>query len=110
MLSRVDSSAWESWDEDISSPEPLMSLPTIELNVQAEIRLDQSFTIMASVLIDTGSRIPLLFRQHLIPDDYLVIARHEIRILTADSSPMLGGSTGCADTDVTHSDWKFTRI
>ena len=75
ILNRVDSSALESWDEDITSLDPLMSLPTIELTVQAEIRLDKNFAIQASVLMDTGSRIPILFRQNLIPDDYLVTAR-----------------------------------
>ena len=94
MLSKVDTGAWESWDEELSSPDPLMCLPTVELSVQAEIRLD-NFRTSVSVLIDTGSRIPLLLRQNLIPDDYLIPAKRVIRILTADNSPMDGGDTGC---------------
>jgi hypothetical protein len=92
ILNRVDTDAWESWDEDFSCPDPLMRLPTVELSVQAEIRLHSPDTaIKATVLIDTGSRIPLIFRRNLIPENFLCEATREIHILTADNSPMMGG-------------------
>ena len=62
MLSQVDTTAWESWGEDVSSPDPVMSLPTVELSVQAEIRLN-NFSTLASVLIDTEARVEKLSRR-----------------------------------------------
>ena len=97
MLSKVEASTWESWEEDISSPDPVIRLPQVELSIQAKICV-QNFSTSASVLIDTGCRIPLLFRQNLIPSKFITQAKQPIQILTADNTPMLGGQFGCTLT------------
>jgi hypothetical protein len=72
-----------------------MCLPTVELLLQAEIRLHSPDTsIKATVRIHTGSRFQLTFRHHLIADHYLCETAREVRILTADNSPMTGGKFG----------------
>jgi hypothetical protein len=75
-------------------PDPVFFCRQMELMVQATIQVD-NFSCRASVLVDTGCRIPLLFRKGLIPGDILEPARRPIRISTADGTPMKGGGRGC---------------
>ena len=90
----VHRSAWKSWELEHESPDPVFSCRQMELMVRATIGVG-SFTCQASVLVDTGCRIPLLFRRGLIPRALLEPAQRPIQIYTADGTPMLGGSRGC---------------
>ena len=65
-----------------------------ELILQAEISV-KNFHTSAKILVDTGCRIPLLFRAGLIPSNLLVRAKQAIKISTADNTPIAGGSHGC---------------
>ena len=94
ILLSVDKPAWQSWEEEFSSPDPAVFLRTVELVIDAEIRVGD-FSTSASVLVDTGSRIPLLFRKGLIPFKFLEKAQTRINIVTADGTPMVGGTRGC---------------
>jgi hypothetical protein len=93
-LAQVDWHAWDSWTVEHISPDPTLRLPPLELVVEAEIVIGQ-FRTKATVLVDTGCRIPLLFRSTLIPSQYITKADYPINITTADNSPMTGGTHGC---------------
>jgi hypothetical protein len=90
----VNKGAWKSWEAEYASPDPIFSCRQLELMVRATIKVG-SFSCQASVLVDTGCRIPLLFKKGLIPVEFLEPARRPIRISTADGTPMSGGSRGC---------------
>jgi len=90
----VDNTAWKNWEAEYSSPDPVFSCRQMELVVLATIKLPH-FECKGTVLVDTGCRIPLLFRKGLIPAKWLETARRPIKITTADGTPMVGGSHGC---------------
>jgi hypothetical protein len=94
MLSKVGTGSWNSWRDNNFTPDPALCVPPMELLVQAEIRT-QNFSTKCKILVDTGCRIPLLFRTGLIPNSLLVKAKYPIKIMTADNSPMCGGDLGC---------------
>ena len=94
FLFPVDRAAWKSWEEELISPDPTYFCRKLELVVSADIAV-HPFHRQGSVLVDTGCRIPLLFRKGLIPDRFLESARRPITITTADGTPMLGGARGC---------------
>ena len=93
-LSHVDRTAWKSWEAEFVSPDPSLFSYAVELVLNCNIRVG-TFSTNASVLIDTGCRIPMLFRKGLIPRNFLERAQRSITIVTADGTPMLGGSHGC---------------
>ena len=66
----------------------------MELILSIDLRV-KYFTKSVSALADTGCRIPILFRRGLIPDNLLQNAVKPIKLVTADSTPMLGGDRGC---------------
>jgi len=94
VLSHVDKTAWNSWEADFLSPDPNWFSQALELIIQCTVRVGD-FSTRASVLIDTGSRIPLLFKKGLVPKDMLERAQRSITIVTADGTPMVGGTHGC---------------
>ena len=93
-LYEVETPAWDSWEEEFFAADPVARIPPVELSLQAELHIAH-YQVTTMVLVDTGCRIPLLIREGLIPSRYLQPAKHPIRILTADNSPMTGGSKGC---------------
>ena len=93
----VDVPAWKSWENEVACPDPVFSCQQLELVVMATIAVS-GFSCQGSVLVDTGCRVPLLFRKGLIPEKFLEPARRPIRITTADGTPMVGGSQGCVLT------------
>ena len=66
----VDRLAWKSWEEEHISPDPVFYCRQLELVILATISVG-TFSCQGSVLVDTGCRIPLLFRKGLIPEEHL---------------------------------------
>ena len=90
----VDETAWKNWENELVSPDPVFLARQMELVLQADVAVND-FKCQGSVLVDTGCRIPLLFRKGLIPSEFLESARRSITIRTADGTPMVGGTNGC---------------
>ena len=94
MLQQVKSTEWKPWkNTNVFAKDKTVPI-TFELILEAGI-LVQNFKETISVLVDTGCRIPLLFRQKLVPPDLLEKATRSIQIKTADNTPMVGGTHGC---------------
>jgi len=94
VISHVDRTAFKSWEAELISPDPKLFSYAVELVITCDIRVGD-FSTNASVLVDTGCRIPMLFRKGLIPKEYLEKAQKTINIVTADGTPMSGGTHGC---------------
>ena len=94
VLSKVHQQDWGNWLTDEVPAITDQNLSLFELTIQSKLSV-QNFHANVSALIDTGCRIPLLIRTGLIPPRYLVRASRSIKILTADNSPMIGGTHGC---------------
>ncbi len=94
MLFKVGPGSLNSWKEQIFTPDPILRLPPMELIVQAKLSV-QKFSCPVRILVDTGCRISVLFRQKLIPPQLLEKSKRPIKITTADNTPMVGGSMGC---------------
>jgi hypothetical protein len=94
ILSHVGQNSMEKLGNRICFPRPEYFSYAVELIIHCQIRVG-NFSTKASVLIDTGCRIPMLFRTGLIPQEYLERAQKTIAIVTADGTPMAGGTHGC---------------
>ena len=94
VVHKVKAAAWESWDTQLRSPDPSCRFPLVELIVTARVCV-KDFSTSAKLLIDTGCRVEVLFREGLIPGNYLTYSDRPINICTADDSPMNGGKYGC---------------
>ena len=94
VLAKVVKRNWESWDHEYNPPDPVLALPIFELMVEVVVKINH-FHVNAIVLIDTGCRLPLIFKKGLIPSSLLVRAERPIKICTADNSPLRGGDRGC---------------
>ena len=68
VLQKVKSEAWDSWDLQLHTPDPSFRPPLIELIVTAEL-IVKDFSTKATVLIDTGCRVDILFRKNLAPEE-----------------------------------------
>ena len=90
----VDKPTWKSWEEENILPDPQFSCRQMELMVFATVSVG-TFVCQGSVSVDTGCRVPLLFRKGLIPEECLEQAQRPIKISTADGTPMSGGNKGC---------------
>jgi hypothetical protein len=95
ILSEVDGTAWHDWREEVFPPDPVCRLRPIELVVRANVYLEEHARSV-SVLVDTGSRVPILFRKSLFPSHCLEKAVSPISLITADHAPMEGGIKGCS--------------
>ena len=86
-LRKADGEEWLSWKTENIIPDPFSRMPAMDLNFRAKIYI-QDFSIKGSVMVDTGSRLPILFRSKFIPTKFLTKAEIPARIVTADNSPM----------------------
>jgi len=93
-LRPVGKSAFYSWELESRTPDPCLRIRHYDLVLSATIFV-KDFKKDVQVLIDTGSRVPILFREKLIPREYLSKASQVLNLVTADSTPMGGGKQGC---------------
>ena len=94
QLRPVDPPAFRSWEIEGRTPDPCLRIRHYDLIIPARIAVND-FEQEVRVLIDTGCRIPILFREDLIPPLYLSNAKQVLNLVTADSTPMGGGKRGC---------------
>ena len=64
LLMQVETSAWDSWETDYTQPDPLFYFPIFEIMVKVTLHVGE-FTKEAIVLVDTGCRLPTIFRTGL---------------------------------------------
>ena len=84
---------WHAWREDILRMSQDWRISTKELVLQAHVKTAagrQQFR----VLVDTGAKIPLVFRHGLFPRRVLRKACFPVNFTTADGQPMAGGTHG----------------
>ena len=94
MLCRLQRAQSQTWEDELHPPGSAFTPNLFELTVQARICVGDHH-MRVSALIDTGCRIPLLIRTGLVPKSKLCKAKLPIKIVTADNSPMDGGTLGC---------------
>ena len=93
-LRKVHGDEWWEWKKGEIPAITKKNISMFELTLEAKVSV-QNFHATVSALIDTGCRIPILFRTGLVPPNHLVKASRPIKILTADNNPMTGGTHGC---------------
>ena len=68
-----------------------------EISLQGRFRIAH-LDLPVNILVDTGCRIPYVFRNNLVPVNLLQSSHCPISIKTADGSVMEGGQRGCYAT------------
>ena len=84
---------WSSWREDILKPSHDWRESAREMLIQAMVKTPAGRT-QVRVLVDTGAKVPLVFRKDLLPKPCLKKACYPVHFLTVDGQRMEGGTHG----------------
>ena len=84
---------WSAWKDDLLQPQQDWRISPKELLLSAHMKSSAGIR-QVTVLVDTGSRIPLVFRRGLVPSKVLKTASFPVKFKTADGNLMLGGTHG----------------
>ena len=84
---------WRQWMSGFLKPATDWRIAPRELMLDVSLKC-ASRTFAARALVDTGARIPLVFRHSLLPPGLLQPARFPVQFSTATGAPMSGGTSG----------------
>ena len=84
---------WTTWREEVLRPCHDWRISTKELVVEAHARWPKGRRTVR-VLVDTGAKIPLVFRKNLFPKTSLKKACFPVNFTTVDGQRMEGGNHG----------------
>ena len=84
---------WRTWREEILKPHHDWRISTRELVLQVKAK-SKAGSVPARVLVDTGAKIPLVFRRDLFPRTCLKKARQPVVFSTVNGDIMEGGTHG----------------
>ena len=84
---------WEAWKEEVLHLQHDWRVSGRELLLQAHIRTINGIQ-NATILVDTGAKILLVFRRSLLPPNLLKVASFPVQFSMADGKPMQGGTHG----------------
>ena len=84
---------WNAWRRDVLRPQQDWRISPKELVLYAQVKLLDGRKNVR-ILVDTGAKIPLVFRNNLFPRHSLREASFPVRFSTVDGQPMAGGTHG----------------
>ena len=84
---------WSAWQREVLGLQDDWRLSAKELVLQAQLKCSTGVHAV-QVLVDTGAKIPLVFRNGLIPLKALKKASFPVHFSTADGHDMEGGTRG----------------
>ena len=84
---------WRSWQEEILRPQHDWRISARELVLQAKVK-SRAGSKDVRILVDTGAKIPLVFRKDLFPKSALKKACLPVQFSTVNGDIMEGGTHG----------------
>ena len=84
---------WREWMSGFLSPSSDWRVAARELLLDVSIKCSAG-SFAARALVDTGARIPLVFRPGLLPPGTVQPAKFPVQFSTATGAPMVGGTSG----------------
>ena len=84
---------WSAWKEELLKPQHDWRISTKELILHARLKCTAGRKEV-HILVDTGAKIPLVFRKDLFPKSCLKKASFPVHFSTVDEQRMEGGTHG----------------